>query len=120
MNGVGMPSKLKTLKPQIATIKPLIGRATGDEKARHRERDTSQQWRQWYKTSRWQKLRWSILVRDNFTCQRCGRVDVSKNGLHCDHTERHGGDEARFWSGPFQTLCAHCHNSNKQREERRA
>ena len=114
-----MPSRIKTLKPMISTIKPLVGRMPGDEKARSRERDSTQAWRQWYKTARWQRLRWSILLRDSFTCKRCGRVDGSKHAMHCDHVEPHRGDEVRFWAGPFQTLCAHCHNASKQSEERR-
>ncbi|MCJ2010440.1 ATP-binding protein [Methylobacterium sp. J-092] len=36
----------------------------------------------------------------------------------CDHVEPHRGDVERFWAGPFQSVCAHCHNSHKQRQER--
>ncbi|MGF7161273.1 putative kinase [Rhodoligotrophos appendicifer] len=76
--------------------------------------------RAWYKTARWQKLRWSILVRDLFTCQKsgCGRVETETSQLVCDHVEPHRGDEALFWNGPFQTLCKACHDRDKQREER--
>lgn len=35
----------------------------------------------------------------------------------CDHIE-HRGDNATFWTGPFQSLCATCHNSTKQRMEK--
>lgn len=70
-----------------------------------------------YKTARWQKLRWSILVRDLFTCQECKGIEADTSQLVCDHIEPHKGDEAKFWAGPFQTLCKHCHDSLKQREE---
>lgn len=37
----------------------------------------------------------------------------------CDHVEPHRGDEYLFWFGATQSLCAHHHNSTKQREEKR-
>lgn len=70
-----------------------------------------------YKTTRWQKLRWSILARDLFTCQMCKVMQTDTSMLVCDHIDPHKGDEAKFWAGPFQTLCAPCHNSLKKREE---
>lgn len=111
-------AKLKTLKPLVGKLAPRLGYQSGNEQQRSRFRDDTQEWRRWYKTARWQKLRWSVLVRDNFTCKMCGKVDASKGGLHCDHIEQHHGNEEAFWAGPFQTLCAHCHNSLKQRSER--
>ena len=74
--------------------------------------------KRWYKTARWQKLRWSVLVRDMFTCQSCGKIEHDTSKLHCDHIDPHRGDEAKFWAGPFQTLCANCHNSMKQSQEK--
>jgi hypothetical protein len=90
------------------------------EAARFRRRDATQEWRKWYKTKRWWRLRWSVLVRDTFTCRMCGRLDGNTSQLVCDHIEQHGGDEERFWSGPFQTLCKPCHDSTKQGYERGA
>ncbi|WP_306131010.1 HNH endonuclease [Roseovarius sp. MMSF_3350] len=37
-----------------------------------------------------------------------------------DHVEPHREDHGRFWFGKLQSLCAHCHNSKKQREEKRS
>ena len=82
-----------------------------------RRRDDTLPWRAWYKTSRWQKLRWSILVRDLFTCQMCHRIEADTSKLHCDHVDPKS-KATDFWAGPFQTLCAHCHNSIKQSEEK--
>lgn len=48
----------------------------------------------------------------------CKVVEPDTSKLHCDHVEPHGGDPDKFWVGPFQTLCAHCHNSTKQAAER--
>lgn len=63
-----------------------------------------------------------ILLRDLFTCQwrGCGRVVADTSQLVADHREPHRGDEALFWSEDnLWTLCKPCHDSAKQREERR-
>jgi len=65
----------------------------------------------WYKTARWQRLRSHQLQREPL-CAMCKRIAEV-----CDHIEPHKGDEQRFWQGPFQSLCASCHNSDKQRME---
>ena len=75
-------------------------------------------WRRWYKTSRWQKLRWLILVRDGFTCRMCDRIEPKTSELVCDHIVPHRGDPALFWGGPFQTLCKPCHDGPKRAAER--
>ena len=108
---------LARLKPSIANLSPRIGYAEGDERGFDRYRKNTQAWRQWYTTSRWQKLRWSVLVRDMFTCAKCNRIVTDTSQLVCDHVEPHRGDVHRFWAGPFQTLCKPCHDSAKQREE---
>lgn len=112
-------TKLKTIRPLVSELAPRIGCAPGSEAERHRYRDATQPWRAWYKTARWQKLRWSILLRDLFACQTCKRVEADTSKLVCDHVEPHRGDEQKFWSGPFQTLCKDCHDRVKQSEERR-
>lgn len=70
-----------------------------------------------YSSRRWAKLRWSVLVRDLFTCQLCHQVVADTKRLVCDHIDPHRGDLRAFWAGPFQTLCVDCHNSVKQRED---
>ncbi len=112
-------AKLKTLKPLVGKMPPRLGYQSGNEQQRSRFRDQTQEWRAWYKTARWQKLRWSILVRDCFTCRMCGWIGNDTSFLVCDHVEPHRGDEAKFWAGPFQTLCKTCHDKDKQRQERR-
>ncbi|MCG5483671.1 MAG: HNH endonuclease [Sinorhizobium meliloti] len=114
-------AKLRTIKPLVATIKPLVGRMPGDEKARLRERDHQVGWRSWYKTARWQKLRMKVLIRDLFTCQMvgCGKVEGDTSQLVADHKIQHQGDEALFWDeSNLQCLCKPCHDKLKQQEER--
>ncbi|WP_210250482.1 HNH endonuclease [Brucella anthropi] len=84
------------------------------------ERDAGAPWRKWYKTSRWQKLRWSILQRDLFTCQMpgCGRIEAQTSKLVCDHIDPHRGDERKFWDERnLHCICKTCHDSAKQRQE---
>ncbi|WP_099866054.1 HNH endonuclease [Pararhizobium haloflavum] len=114
--------RLKSVKPRIGAVAPRLGRAPSDERARHRERDRTQPWRAWYKTARWQKLRWAVLVRDLFTCQMagCGRIEAATSQLVADHRTPHRGDERLFWDeGNLQCLCKPCHDKVKQAEERR-
>ncbi|WDR07303.1 HNH endonuclease [Devosia rhodophyticola] len=49
------------------------------------------------------------------TCRRC-----SAPAALVDHIKPHKGDQALFWDrSNWQPLCAHCHNSHKQRQERK-
>ena len=72
--------------------------------------------RRLYKTARWQKLRAEQLQREPH-CRMCAVGGYGSVATVCDHIERHGGDVIRFWAGPFQSLCAPCHNRSKQRHE---
>lgn len=74
-------------------------------------------YRRWYKTARWQKLRAHQLNTEPLClyCRQAGRITEARV---CDHVEPHKGDELKFWSGPFQSLCKPCHDRDKQSEER--
>ena len=75
-------------------------------------------WRAWYNTTEWRRLRWQVLVDENFTCRRCGVVADSP-GLVADHIVPHRGCRVKFLDrANLQCLCARCHNSAKQAEER--
>lgn len=66
-------------------------------------------------TREWEALRAEFL-RLHPTCAFCGA-----DAEHVDHIKRHKGDRALLlnWNN-LQALCAHCHNSVKQRQERLA
>ena len=60
---------------------------------------------------RWKEhIRPCVLVRDNYTCQDCGRlVGIKKGDAHVDHiipTSEGGSDEL----DNLRTLCQSCHN----------
>lgn len=72
-------------------------------------------YKRWYKTARWQRLR-DQQLQSHPLCAMCEpRTVIAKV---CDHVEPHRGDEVKFWSGPFQSLCTNCHSSSKQRIEK--
>lgn len=112
-------AKLPTMRPRLTTMRPPLAGAKS-EAARSQFRRETIPWRRWYDSARWKRLRWSVLVRDLFTCQRCGRIEGDPSKLVADHKTPHRGDEALFWdSANLICLCASCHSGPKQREERR-
>lgn len=80
----------------------------------------TQPYKRWYKTARWQKLRWSVLVRDLFTCAMCGWSGPDTSKLVADHKDPHRGDPEKFWDpNNLQVLCkTPCHDSYKQSIEK--
>lgn len=69
-----------------------------------------------YRTARWRAIRnYQLAVEPlcRFHLERNEAVEANT----VDHVEPHRGDEAKFWSGPFQSLCPSCHSGRKQREE---
>lgn len=48
----------------------------------------------------------------------CLANGIAEEATVCDHLEPHRGDLTKFWHGPFQSLCQHCHSSDKQRLEK--
>jgi 5-methylcytosine-specific restriction protein A len=111
-------ARLGNLKPVLGALPPRLT-AQRDEHGHSRQ---AEPWRKWYSTARWQVLRWSILVRDMFTCQRpaCRALVGDTSQLVADHIVPHRGDPALFWDpANLQTLCKPCHDGLKQAEERR-
>lgn len=78
---------------------------------------TKPPWDRLYTTRRWRKLRARQLAKHPL-CRMCeaeGRVTVA---TICDHVEPHRGDMAKFWAGPFQSLCKPHHDVTKQSIEK--
>lgn len=114
-------ARLKAMQPSLQRLPSRLGYCDAPSKAdASRARDARLAWRAWYKTARWQRLRWSVLVRDLFTCRMCKRLEPETSQLVADHIDRHNGDEAKFWNPDnLQCLCKACHDSAKQRIEAR-
>lgn len=102
-----MPSRPPNLKPKAA-------RST-------RRSPKAEEYRRWYKTARWQRLR-AQQLRSHPLCEMCEADGRLTPATVCDHRTPHRGDEAAFWSGPFQSLCDaapwRCHSRRKQQIER--
>lgn len=79
---------------------------------RNAERPT----RRLYGLARWKRLRADQLQREPL-CRFCLEAGVVTPATVCDHVRPHRDNEAAFWRGPFQSLCAGCHDKHKQREE---
>lgn len=111
--------RLTQIKPRLAPPPRRLAAPLGADRDGPRGRDATLAWRKWYKTARWQRLRWDVLVRDGFQCQRCRRVEPDSARLVADHVRAHRGDAALFWDpGNLQCLCRTCHDGAKQAEER--
>lgn len=79
--------------------------------------DRATEYRRWYSTARWARTREAQLTRQPL-CERClamGQVEEATVVHHADGGHR--GDEHRFWSGPFESLCKPHHDSEGQRED---
>lgn len=109
--------KLKHIGGGLAALPPRLARQSdgeGHSKAEH--------WRGWYSLVRWKSLRARVFKRDGYRCRMrgCGVFIADPKLRIADHIEPHRGDPALFWDDEnVQTLCKPCHDSAKQREERR-
>ncbi|WP_299933374.1 HNH endonuclease [uncultured Pelagimonas sp.] len=76
--------------------------------------------RRWYNLAAWKGKngRRTRQLRAEPLCTMC--PDHSKQvATVADHVEPHREDHGKFWFGALQSLCKSCHDSKKQREERR-
>ena len=110
----GMPTRPRTFRPASGpgSDADRRARASAYEARRFAESET----KRLYGTARWRAIRAEQLSIEPL-CRGCmseGRVEPA---IVCDHVEPHRGNVARFWTGPFQSLCTPCHSSAKQRED---
>lgn len=118
-------SKLATVKPRLGGLSHRMGASPADERERTQQRDASDHWRAWYKTTRWQKLRAKVLKRDLYTCQKTGVLVTGRypapNSAVADHKTPHRGDPALFWDEDnIETVSKAYHDKVKQAAEQSA
>ncbi|MFG6083908.1 HNH endonuclease [Paracoccus litorisediminis] len=110
-------ARLRQLAPRVGSMSSRVS-SVGAGPDRLKRRDQIVQWRKWYKTAEWQRLRWSCISAALFTCARCHRVEDSP-ALVADHVVPHRGARDLFFDpANLQCLCKACHDGAKQREER--
>lgn len=64
-----------------------------------------------YKTSRWRKLRQTIIRRDFGLCQECKRRDIYTKGTVVHHIVEAREDITIFWQETnLELVCDACHN----------
>ena len=94
-------------------------RQTKQERGRlaDRRRDERREDRGWYDLAIWRKrIRPQQLAREPL-CQRCLPRGLIVAASVVNHMGGHGGEWTRFINGPFESLCAPCHDGEVQREE---
>ncbi len=103
---------------QAPVFRPWGARTQQGRKRDHdRRRRRSQPWRHWYKLPLWQARRAEQLAREPRCERHLARGEIVAANT-ANHREPHRGDWDKFAFGPLESLCAHCHNSDVQREER--
>ena len=85
---------------------------------RHKPRETREHASGRGYNHRWARFRLSFLSR-NPLCEYCAAKDRIVPAAICDHDLPHDHDPALFWDNTFTALCKRCHDSTKQRMERR-
>ena len=72
----------------------------------------------WYHTQRWRR-RAALQLKLEPLCAICLQNGQVVPATDADHIVPHKGDERAFWFGELQSLCGSCHQSVKQKEEKR-
>lgn len=78
------------------------------------------EYRKWYNRAAWcgPNGRRAVQLAAQPLCAMCPPHSRQVATI-ADHVTPHRGDYALFWFGALQSLCKHCHDSTKQRAERR-
>lgn len=74
------------------------------------------EYRKLYATARWKRLR-DWFLSENPLCARCIMQEIVEPATVVHHKDAHRGDPEKFWGGPFEALCAPCHNKFGQLED---
>lgn len=99
----------------IAAGKPLARQGSKPYSQAKRKRATASQ--RGY-GARWRRVRAEHLKSESL-CRACKARSLYVPADVVDHVIPHRGDMKLFWDPDnLQSLCAHCHNSEKQRQER--
>lgn len=109
-------ARLRQIRSQVQSLGPAIKMLQRRAPTGSWQRDNVEE-AAFRKTARWQRLRWSVLERDEFTCQwpGCGVVMVDSSKLVADHIVPVRVDPSRKWDMTnLQCLCEACHSGPKQ------
>ncbi|MCO7739192.1 HNH endonuclease [Brucella intermedia] len=77
----------------------------------------AKKYRRHYKSAKWKRIREAQLQMQPL-CEYCLQSEIVEPATVVHHGEGgHKGDEKRFWTGPFVSLCKACHDRDGQRED---
>lgn len=111
---------MKTLGNRISSAKP---RHSTVRAIRDKRYSPDKQTRDWYHSTRWQRLRLEVLIRDLYTCQRTGVILTTgreaPNAAVVHHKRPHKGNETLFWDiNNLEAVSKEWHDSEAQLAER--
>lgn len=103
-------------------FRPAHAPSRHEQRRDYDRRRDEREWRQWYKTARWQKLKQRVHVRDGFVCQVTGVICIGKhpapNSPVADHKVEHRGNPDLFWDEKnIRTVSKEFHDRERQREQ---
>lgn len=115
-------AKLKTLQGRVGAVPSKLGYVSAAAGA---DRDRTVDWRKWYRTARWKRLRADVFARDGYICQHTGERLIGKppaaNSPIAHHKTPHRGDPALFWDiDNLETVSKRWHDTVAQADERAA
>jgi 5-methylcytosine-specific restriction enzyme A len=113
--GKGSGSAMPTMPPTFRA--GAVQGKQARKQAHDQRRREAQPWRAFYKTAQWLAIRQHKL-REQPLCERHLKEGEYVPATVVHHVEPHRGDWGKFITGPFESLCEHCHNSDAQSEER--
>lgn len=119
-------ARLRTIRPVVSMIPRRVATPSREELERDydRARREDSEYRKWYKTARWQRLRRQVLERDGYICCQTGVLLTGKapapDSPVVDHIVPHRGNADLFWNiDNLQAVSKSWHDSVKQSQEKR-
>lgn len=87
--------------------------------ARHDRRSPeAERYRKLYKRAHWSRVRDAQLAAKP-VCEWCFKRGIITKATVCHHVDKASKESpATFYAGPFESLCAPCHDRDAQSEER--
>lgn len=116
-------ARVPLLKRSIPSLGARFGTRQEAERQRDAEREENTEYRSWYRTERWKRLREEVLTEAKFVCCKTGVPLIGKspaaNSPVVDHIKPHRGDPDLFWDkGNLQAVSKSWHDSIKQAQEK--
>lgn len=89
--------------------------STGGRCAAHVRTQAEVEYRRWYQTDEWRRIRKDQLIKQPW-CEDHLAGGEYVIATDVDHVRPHRGDRAVFMGGPFKSLCHSCHSKKTMRE----